>query len=71
MVPAHWAADSDTASAAGSRNVAWLIYGAPVLPRNVKIIDQVRAEALRRGIPAADVERWLELARPSAFLTQG
>ncbi|MCG5448823.1 hypothetical protein [Micromonospora hortensis] len=41
-----------------------------MLPRNVKIIDQVRAGALRRGIPAADVERWLGLARPSAFLTQ-
>ncbi|NYH45190.1 hypothetical protein HNR22_004917 [Micromonospora jinlongensis] len=37
--------------------------------RNVKILDQVRAEALRRDIPAADVERWLELARPSALLT--
>ncbi|MEV5210166.1 hypothetical protein AB0K35_22100 [Micromonospora sp. NPDC053740] len=42
-----------------------------MLPRNVKVLDQVRAEALRRDIPAADVERWLELARPSALLTQG
>jgi hypothetical protein len=55
----------------GVVNVARFTYGAPVLPRNVKIIDQVRAEALRRGVPAADVERWLGLARPSAFLTQG
>ncbi|MEU1246356.1 hypothetical protein [Micromonospora arida] len=55
----------------GVENVARLTYGAPVLPRNAKIIDQVRAEALHRGIPAADVERWLGLARPSALLTQG
>ncbi|MCG5460219.1 hypothetical protein MED01_000083 [Micromonospora sp. MED01] len=48
-----------------------MTYGAPALPRKVKILDQVRAEALRRDIPAADVERWLELARPSALLTQG
>ncbi|MET8040179.1 hypothetical protein ABZU25_04835 [Micromonospora sp. NPDC005215] len=61
--------DSDTASG-GVENVALLTYRAPVLPRNVKILDQVRAEALRRDIPAADVERWLELARPSALLTQ-
>ena len=33
-------------------------------------LDQVRAEALRRDIPATDVERWLGLARPSALLTQ-
>ncbi|MEV4462423.1 hypothetical protein AB0J51_02245 [Micromonospora echinofusca] len=37
----------------------------------MRIIDQVRAEALRRDIPAADVERWLDLARPSALLTPG
>ncbi|MEU1239909.1 hypothetical protein ABZ388_06075 [Micromonospora parva] len=48
-----------------------MIYGAPVLPRNVKILDEVRAESLRRDIPAADVERWLGLARPSALLTPG
>ncbi|MFG2051318.1 hypothetical protein ACGFIW_28295 [Micromonospora sp. NPDC048935] len=41
-----------------------------MLPRNVKILDQVRAGALRRDIPAADVERWLGLARPSALLKQ-
>ncbi|MGC5286923.1 hypothetical protein [Micromonospora sp. DT231] len=41
-----------------------------MLPRNEKILDQVRAEALRRDIPAAEVERWLGLARPSALLMQ-
>jgi hypothetical protein len=41
-----------------------------VIPRNVKILDQFRAEARERNIPAADVERWLELVRPCALLTQ-
>ncbi|GAA2528960.1 hypothetical protein Ahu01nite_090980 [Winogradskya humida] len=35
------------------------------------ILDQVRAEALDRGIPAGDVERWMRLVRPCALLTQG
>ncbi|WP_329101625.1 DUF1963 domain-containing protein [Micromonospora sp. NBC_01699] len=39
-------------------------------PRNVKILDQIRAEALERSIPVADVERWMELARPCALLTE-
>ncbi|GAA2712302.1 hypothetical protein [Actinoplanes palleronii] len=38
--------------------------------RESQIIDQFRAEALRRDIPAADVERWLGLARPCAVLTR-
>ncbi|MBB2948401.1 hypothetical protein FB565_008184 [Actinoplanes lutulentus] len=38
--------------------------------RNEKIVDLFRAEALLRDIPAADVERWLELTRPCALLTQ-
>ncbi|SFR03771.1 protein of unknown function [Lentzea waywayandensis] len=38
-------------------------------PRNVKILDQIRTEALVRGIPEPDVERWMELVRPSALLT--
>ena len=37
--------------------------------RNAKILDQIRSEALERDIPAADVARWLELARPCARLT--
>ncbi|GLY05451.1 hypothetical protein Acsp01_58300 [Actinoplanes sp. NBRC 101535] len=36
----------------------------------MRIADEVRAEALRQGIPAADVDRWLDLARPCALLTQ-
>jgi hypothetical protein len=39
--------------------------------RNVKILDQIRAEALERDIPAPDVDRWLALVRPCALLTQG
>ncbi len=42
-----------------------------VNPRNEKILDQFRAEALERDIPADDVERWIELARPCALLTSG
>lgn len=38
-------------------------------PRNEKILDQIRTEALVREIPAADVERWLGLVRPCALLT--
>ncbi|MET8308246.1 hypothetical protein [Micromonospora sp. NPDC005173] len=41
-----------------------------MISRNLKILDQVRAEALSRNIPADDVERWLGLARPCALLTQ-
>ncbi|MBE1490783.1 YwqG family protein [Plantactinospora soyae] len=37
----------------------------------MKILDQIRAEALRRNIPAADVERWMDLVRPCALLTEG
>lgn len=40
-------------------------------PRNVQILDQIRAEALERDIPAADVERWMGLVRPCALLTGG
>jgi hypothetical protein len=47
-----------------------LLYGSPVIPRNVKILDQIRAEALERNIPAADVERWMGLVRPCALLTK-
>jgi hypothetical protein len=36
----------------------------------VKILDQIRVEALERNIPAADVERWIGLVRPCALLTQ-
>lgn len=36
--------------------------------RNVQILDQIRAEALEREIPAPDVEQWLALARPCALL---
>jgi hypothetical protein len=43
----------------------------PVLPRNVNILDRIRAEALDRDIPAADVDSWLKLVRPCALLTQG
>jgi hypothetical protein len=42
-----------------------------VTPRNAQIIDRFRAEALERDIPAADVERWIGLVRPSALLTEG
>ncbi|MFJ5987097.1 hypothetical protein [Lentzea sp. NPDC092896] len=38
-------------------------------PRNAKILDQIRTEALTRNIPEPDVDRWLELVRPSALLT--
>ncbi|WP_433789454.1 DUF1963 domain-containing protein [Actinoplanes sp. CA-252034] len=38
--------------------------------RNVAILDQIRAEALQRSIPAPDVERWMTLARPCARLTE-
>ena len=38
---------------------------ASVNPRNVQILDQIRAEALERDIPAADVERWMGLDRKS------
>jgi hypothetical protein len=41
-----------------------------VIPRNVKILDQIRAEALARDIPATEVDRWLELVRPCALLTE-
>ncbi|RAK31209.1 uncharacterized protein DUF1963 [Actinoplanes lutulentus] len=37
----------------------------------MQILDQIRAEALERGIPASDVERWLGLVRPCALLTEG
>ena len=37
----------------------------------MKILDQIRAEALERSIPSSDVERWLGLARPCALLTEG
>ena len=40
-----------------------------MIPRNVQILDQIRAEALERNIPAADVERWMGLVRPCALLT--
>ncbi|MEV5721416.1 hypothetical protein AB0L41_46805 [Amycolatopsis mediterranei] len=39
--------------------------------RNDKVLDQFRAEALERNIPADDVERWMELVRPCALLTGG
>jgi len=39
--------------------------------RNAQILDQFRVEALNRGIPADEVERWMELVRPRAFLTEG
>ncbi|MGW6932882.1 hypothetical protein ACWGE0_22690 [Lentzea sp. NPDC054927] len=38
-------------------------------PRNEKILDQLRTEALAREFPEADVERWMELVRPCALLT--
>jgi hypothetical protein len=37
--------------------------------RNTQILDEFRALALTRDIPAADVEKWLELVRPFASLT--
>ena len=40
-------------------------------PRNEAILDQFRAEAIERNIPADDVRRWLELVRPCALLTGG
>jgi Domain of unknown function (DUF1963) len=42
-----------------------------VIPRNVEILDQIRAEALERDIPSSDVDRWMALARPCALLTGG
>lgn len=42
-----------------------------MIPRNEKILDQFRTEALERDIPAPDVQRWLEIARPCALLTGG
>ncbi|HEY1967292.1 MAG TPA: hypothetical protein VGH89_05060, partial [Pseudonocardia sp.] len=39
--------------------------------QNDKLLDQFRAEALERNIPADDVERWMELVRPCALLTGG
>jgi len=42
---------------------------AAVTPRNARILDQIRTEALERDIPADEVERWLELVRPCALLT--
>jgi hypothetical protein len=41
-----------------------------MIPRNVKVLDQIRIEALGRNIPAADVERWMRLVRPCALLTE-
>lgn len=38
-------------------------------PRNEKILDQIRTEALARDIPEPDVERWMGLVRPAALLT--
>ncbi|WP_143086664.1 DUF1963 domain-containing protein [Lentzea flaviverrucosa] len=38
-------------------------------PRNARILDDFRGKALARNIPAPDVERWMELVRPSALLT--
>ena len=38
--------------------------------RNEMILDQVRREALERHIPAADVDQWMALARPSALLAE-
>jgi len=38
-------------------------------PRNEKILDQIRTEALAREIPEPDVERWMGLVRPCALLT--
>ena len=48
-----------------------LPYGRRVTPRTVQILDQIRTEALERNIPADEVERWLELVRPCALLTDG
>jgi hypothetical protein len=42
-----------------------------VTPRNERILDQIRTEALEQDIPADEVERWLELVRPCALLTGG
>jgi len=53
------------------RSVRPLPYGPRVIPRNAQILDQIRAEALARDIPADDVRRWLELVRPCALLTGG
>ncbi|BCY08637.1 DUF1963 domain-containing protein [Actinoplanes sp. L3-i22] len=39
--------------------------------RNQTILDQIRAEALDRGIPADDVDRWMGLVRPCALLDDG
>jgi hypothetical protein len=64
-------ADDATIAHCTDLGVAPLIYGSPVIPRNVKILDGIRAEALERDIPAADVERWMGLARPCALLTTG
>jgi hypothetical protein len=41
-----------------------------VTSRNLEILERIRTEALERNIPASDVERWLELVRPCALLTQ-
>jgi Domain of unknown function (DUF1963) len=40
-----------------------------VISRNAQILYQIRTEALERDVPAADVQRWLELVRPCALLT--
>ncbi|WP_146073708.1 DUF1963 domain-containing protein [Amycolatopsis sp. CA-126428] len=37
--------------------------------RNTQILDEFRALAITRDIPAADVEKWLELVRPFASMT--
>jgi hypothetical protein len=42
-----------------------------VTPRNARILDQIRAEALEQDIPPDEIERWLELVRPCALLTGG
>jgi hypothetical protein len=41
-----------------------------VTSRNSKILEQFRADALARDIPSSDVERWTDLVRPCALLTE-
>jgi hypothetical protein len=42
-----------------------------VTDRNAQILERIRAEALERDIPPADVERWMGIARPCALMEEG
>lgn len=45
------------------------LYGFPMTPEMQDRLRPFHDEAIARGIPAADVERWLATARPCATLT--